>query len=57
VELLGGLTGLLLTEAKEVVFVARYIRDWDVGEASSKTTQNLLLSSIDEEELHVAADL
>jgi len=32
------------------------VRDWHVGETGRETLQNLLLSLIDEEELHVAAD-
>jgi hypothetical protein len=56
VQLLGALSVFLLAEAEKRVLIACVITHRDVGEASSKSLQNLLLSFLDEEELHVTAD-
>ena len=55
-ELLSTFSSLLLTEAENVVFVVSSISDWHVGEAGSETLEDLLLSLLGEEELHVTAD-
>lgn len=55
-ELLSTFSSLLLTEAENVVFIVSSISDWHVGEAGSETLENLLLSLLGEEKLHVTAD-
>lgn len=56
VELLSCLTGLLFTEAEDVVLVVSGIGHWHVGKASGETLEDLLLSFLGEEKLHVAAN-
>jgi hypothetical protein len=56
-ELLYRLTSLLLTETEQRVLIAVSIRDWHVCECGSETLQDLLLSLLGEEKLHVATDL
>jgi len=56
VELLGILVGLLLAEAEQGVLVVASISDWHVSESGSKTFEDLLLSLLNQKELHVAAD-
>lgn len=55
-ELLSTFSSLLLTEAENVVFVVSSVGDWHVGEAGSETLEDLLLSLLGEEKLHVTAD-
>jgi hypothetical protein len=57
VKLLSAFSILLLAEAEEGVPVACDIADRHICESSSETLENLLLSLLDEEELHVAANL
>jgi hypothetical protein len=56
VELLSCLTSLLFTEAEDVVLVVGGVGHWHVGEASGETLEDLLLSFLGQEKLHVAAD-
>jgi len=56
-QLLGLLSSLLLTEAKQGILVARRVRDRHVGESGCKTFKDLLLPFLSEEKLHVATDL
>jgi hypothetical protein len=53
---LGALVGLLLTEAEQGVLVVAGISDWHVGEGGCKPFKDLLLSLLDQKQLHVAAD-
>lgn len=56
VKLLSIVASLLLAEAENVVLVVSSVGHWHVGEASSETLKDLLLSLLDEEQLHVAAN-
>lgn len=56
-ELLGLLTSLLLTEAEQGVLVASGISHRHVSERCCETLEDLLLSLLSEEKLHVATDL
>lgn len=56
VELLGAFSSFLLTEAEHIVLVISGICHRHVGEARSKTFEDLLLSLLCEEKLHVTAN-
>lgn len=53
---MGALIGLLLAEAEQGVLVVAGISDWHVGEGSCKPFEDLLLSLLDQKQLHVAAN-
>ena len=56
VDFLGVLASFLLAEAEQGVLVLGGVRDWHIGESGRETLEDLLLSLLDEEELHVAAN-
>jgi hypothetical protein len=56
VKLLGVLIGLFLTEAEQGVLVVIGVSDWHISEGSCKPFKYLLLSLLDQEQLHMAAD-
>jgi len=56
VQLLGILVGLLLAEAEQGVLVVADIGDWHVSESGCKPFKDLLLSLLNQKQLHVAAD-
>lgn len=56
-KLLGVLAVFFLAEAEEGVLIASVVADGHVSEGGGKTLEDLLLSLLHEEELHVAADL
>lgn len=53
---MGALIGLLLAEAEQGVLVVAGVSDWHVGEGGCKPFKDLLLSLLDQKQLHVAAD-
>lgn len=58
VEFGGSFSGFLLTEAEQRILVGSHICHWHIGESCGITTiKDLLLSFLNEEELHVSADL
>lgn len=53
---MGALIGLLLAEAEQGILVVAGIGDWHVGEGGCKPFKDLLLSLLDQKQLHMAAD-
>lgn len=57
VDFLGVFSRFLLAEAEQGVLVLGGISHWHVSECGGKTLQDLLLPLLDEEKLHMGADL
>jgi len=55
-QFLCGLACFLLTETEQGVLVTGCISDWHISECGSESLQNLLLSFVNKEQLHVTAN-